>query len=39
MALSTMETLLISDTYPWQGCEEMCVDLVHRLVLVAVSSR
>ena len=39
VALSTTETLLMSDTYPWQGCEQMRVDLVHRLVLVAVSSR
>ena len=39
VALSTTETLLMSDTYPWQGCEQMRVDLVHRLVLIAVSSR
>ena len=39
MALSTIETLLISDTYPWWGGEQMRVDLVHRLVLVAVTSR
>ena len=39
VALSTTETLLMSDTYPSRGCEQMRVDLVHRLVLVAVSSR